>query len=109
MSDDLSRALFSIVYDQLWLYMSDIADELFARTGVRFSREHIHATLVSAKYSLKTMQRVAASRDELHRFEYWKAIKELITDPHRSSLATRPVSTGALLAGRWAVAAAASA
>ena len=81
MSDDLRGVLFKLVERHPWLYLSEMADDLCAETGVRFSREHIHATLVDANYSLKTMQRVAASRDELHRLEYWTAIKGLITDP----------------------------
>lgn len=81
MSDDVRGVLLRIVENQPWLYLSEMADDLAAEVGVRFSREYIHETLVDAKLSLKTMQRVAASRDELQRLEYWKAIKELITDP----------------------------
>lgn len=81
MSDDVRGVLLRIVEAQPWLYLSEMADDLAVAVGVRFSREYIHETLVDAKLSLKTMQRVAASRDELQRLEYWKAIKELITDP----------------------------
>ena len=81
MSPDLLEVLMEIVKEQPWLYLSEMADDLFVRTGVRLKREYIHGALIDAGLSLKTMQRVAAARDDRHRAEYWKAIYEYITDP----------------------------
>lgn len=82
MSDETLDVLLAIVAEQPWLYLSEMAEELFWKTGRRFSREYVHAALHQrAGFSLKKMQIVAGQRDEANRSLYWTAVQEIGTRP----------------------------
>lgn len=81
MDGNLEQVMLEIVSDNPWLFLDEIADTLFARTGERFSREYIHGALHAAGYTLKKMQRIAAARDEQQRQHYWDVIRSWVTHP----------------------------
>jgi transposase len=52
MTPELESVLLAIVRQQPWLYLTEIAEILFVRTGVQFTREHVHSALHALKFSL---------------------------------------------------------
>mmetsp|Transcript_35098 Transcript_35098/g.87488 ORF Transcript_35098/g.87488 Transcript_35098/m.87488 type:complete len:408 (+) Transcript_35098:63-1286(+) len=76
--------LLSIVGQNPWLYLQEIADTLRVMTGATYTRNYVYASLIRAGYSHKVMVRAAAQRDQLQRAQYWEDVSMYI--PHPSCL-----------------------
>jgi hypothetical protein len=74
-----------------------LTSSLEATTQVRYSREHVHYTLLSLRWTLEKMQKVAKGRDAQKRAEYCDAIRYYVRDPSWLVFADRTAMDGRTL------------
>jgi len=68
------EVLKTIVEEEPYMFLLEIAAEFNERTGLSLSPQHIHGALIAAGLSLKVMQQIRRARDEQQREQYWEYI-----------------------------------
>ena len=80
MHDNDARVLISIVDENPWLFLQEIASELQRVSGTMYSPFQCWSELHKRGYSRKEMQKVAAQRDEENRHLFFTRLGEICTD-----------------------------